>query len=149
MGKRIYTFALTDEEKSALERVISSPDSSARAVMRARILLLSADQMHGKKTLEAIAEELGSTKATVATVRAGYAEHGINIVNRKPRTIQKPKKRKITDEAITQILLVAQEEPPEGKKKWSLELLCKECVERGIVSSIGKSRMAEILKQNK
>ena len=55
--------------------------------------------------------------------------------------------RRINTEVRRQILEVSKEEPPQGRKRWSLRMLCKEVVDRGIIDHISVDTMATIIKK--
>lgn len=97
------------------------------------------------KTKLEIAEELGTTHTTVQTVRNEYRMGGIEkAVFRKTRTVSM-KTRKMNDDVIAEILHLLEEQPPGGRKKWSTRMLCKECIERGIVEYISPASMLKII----
>ena len=56
---------------------------------------------------------------------------------------------KFNDEVISQIIDMAHSDPPEGKKRWSERMLCKACVEKGIVDTISLTKMHTILSEAK
>jgi hypothetical protein len=39
-------------------------------------------------------------------------------------------------------------DPPEGRQRWTLELLCEQAVKQGVVESVGKSEVALWLKEH-
>jgi transposase len=47
-----------------------------------------------------------------------------------------------------QVVALACSEPPEGRVRWTLQLLCRHAVKRGIVKSVGKSEVALWLKEH-
>ena len=146
MAKTKYVISLSDQEHDRLNEIIQSKETPERAVLRAKILLMSDKERSAKMSVVELAEKLGTTHTTVQTVRAEYAARGLEAaVFRKQRTPGFINKR-ISDEVIEKILSLAEEMPPEGKKRWSIRLLCEESVKRGIVDHIAPSTMSVILK---
>ena len=147
MAKIKYVIALSDQEYSRLNEIIQSKETPERAILRAKILLMSDQKRNEKMSVVELAENLQTTHTTIQTVRTEYATQGLEAaIFRKQRTPGFINKR-INDEVIKQILKLAEEEPPEGKKRWSVRLLCKESVKRGIVDHIAPSTMSGLLNQ--
>ena len=147
MAKTKYVISLSDQEYSRLNEIIQSEDVPERAVLRAKILLMSDKERNEKLSVVELAEKLHTTHTTIQTVRTEYAKGGLEAaVFRKRRTPGFINKR-INDEVIEKILKLAEEVPPEGKKRWSVRLLCEESVKRGIVDHIAPSTMSGLLNQ--
>lgn len=146
-GKPIQ-ISLSDAEKDFLMNIISSKQANPRAVLRAQILLLS-DPQENKDGLSSlvVAQKLNTTHTTVQTTRHDYVIGGIEgAILRKKRTIY-PTTCKITDSVKQQIRALYQEDPPPGKRKWSLAMLCKACEERGIINDISTTSIMKILRE--
>ena len=147
MAKIKYIIELTDQEYKQLTAISQSTDESDRTILRAKILMMSDMARNEKQSVVKLAAQLGTTTTTIQTVRTEYAQKGLEAaVYRKKRTPGFINKR-INDEAIEKIRKIREENPPEGKKKWSVRLLCDEAVRRGIVSHIAPSTMSGILNQ--
>ena len=145
MAKTKYVISLSNQEVSRLNEIIQSEDTPERAAIRARILLMSDTERNTKMSVVELAERLHTTHTTIQTVRTEYATDGLETaVFRKQRTPGFINKR-INDEVIEQILKLAEEEPPVGKKRWSVRLLCEESMKRGIVDHIAPSTMSGLL----
>lgn len=145
MARTPVGIALNSEERNRLSEIINDANETARSKMRAKILLASDFNGAEKKTILELANELGTTHTTIQTVRNEYAKGGIDqAIYRKTRTVSR-KTRKINDDVIMEILHLMEEQPPEGCKKWSTRMLCKECVTRGIVEHISPSSMWKIV----
>lgn len=149
MARTKYVLSLSEQEYSRLQEIIRSEDTPERAVLRAKILLMSDKRRDENLSVLELAEKLNTTHTTIQTVRTEYAAGGLEAaVFRKQRTPGFINKR-INDEVIEKILNLAKEVPPEGKKRWSVRLLCAESVKRGIVTHIAPSTMSVILKNSK
>ena len=147
MAKTKYVISLSDQEYTRLNEIIQSKETPERAVLRAKILLMSDKERNEKMSVVELAEKLHTTHTTIQTVRTEYATYGLEAaVFRKRRTPGFINKR-INDEVVEQILKLAEEVPPEGKKRWSVRLLCEESVKRGIVDHIAPSTMSGLLNQ--
>ena len=122
--KKKILVTLSEEEKSALEKLIRSGTHKARTVTRARILLLS----HAGKSNKTIMESLGCSHFAVTDVRKRYRNRkSIDAtVHDAPRPGQ-PKK--ITPEHEAFVIATACTDAPEGHSHWTLEALKKKLLE--------------------
>lgn len=112
--------AVKPEDVQVLKEHVSAGSSSARKIRRANVLLMTAKGM----TTTQIAEDLSVNRHTVAQVKRKYVEGGLeNALNEKPRPGQ-PVKYGEKERAL--IIAKACSSPPEGRVRWSLELLSKE-----------------------
>ena len=159
MAKTKYFIQLTEPERALLTKIICEKKESERTIKRAKILLMSEATQPEKLSIKKLAELLETTDTTIQTVRTEFARDGLQAaVYRKPRTVaaaspeekrarkpSKPYKRRIDDEAVRQIRALVDEQPPEGHKKWSTRLVCKEAVRRGIVAHIAAVTVGKIL----
>jgi transposase len=142
MPKRIYIVDLTKEERTSLLDFIKSGEHSARKLNRARILLL-ADE--GKADSE-IAGSLHTGTATVQRTRQRFVEGNLEgALNEQPRPGGQ-KKLGEKGEAILETL--AHSEPPEGRKRWTLQLLADRLVELKVVDSISYETVRQEVKKS-
>lgn len=149
MAKTKYVIALDDEQRKTLNKIIEEGKESDRTIMRARILLLSDITVNEKMSVPEVAETLGTTHTTVQTVRAEFGKDGLEAAVFRKKRADNIETRRINTKVREQVLKVAEEEPPEGHKRWSLRLLCKEVVDRGIIDKISVDTMSVIMKSAK
>lgn len=142
MPKKIYIVDLTKEERTYLLNFIKSGEQSARKLNRARILLLADEN----KTDAEIAEALHTGTATVQRTRQRFVEGNLEgALNERPR----PGGTKKLDEKGEAILeTLAHSKPPEGRKRWTLELLADQLVQLRVVESISYETVRRELKKN-
>jgi len=140
--RKIYIVDLTNEERTHLLDLIKSGERSARKLNRARILLL-ADE--GKADSEIVAA-LHTGTATVQRTRQRFVEGNLEgALNERPR----PGGQKKLDEKGEAILeTLAQSKPPEGRKRWTLELLADQLVQLRVVDSISYETVRQELKKS-
>ncbi len=137
----LHKVKLSDEEREKLQNHTHKGKSFARSVTRARVLL-QADA--GRSDLE-IVDALGVSKSTVARLRKEYCQEGLDsILNEKPRSGAPPK---ISGKAKAQLITIACSEPPEGRSRWTLQLLADRLVEMKEVDSISSMSVCRILKK--
>lgn len=134
MVNKRYIVDLTEEERQHLKAFISKGKASARALLKARILLKADAGIHGEGWTDSrIGEALETNTAMVERVRAKFVIEGLaTVLARKKR--QTPPIEPIFDgEAQAQLIALACSEPPAGFARWSIRLLAEKAVERKIV----------------
>ncbi len=146
MAATIYIVKLSPDERDALTKIIAEGKESDRTIMRARILLLSDYSVEKKVMSNAkLANLLGSSHTTIQDVRTKYAKEGFESAIYRKKVENRA--RKLDEDAIRKIVELTKKEPPEGKKRWSLRTLCKECEMQGIVSHVAPSTMSAVLNE--
>jgi transposase len=140
MAKR-YRVTLTDEERARLEGLTRKGTASARMVRRAQTLLLAAEG----RTDEAIASALHIGVATVERTRRRCVEEGVaaSLVER-PRPGARPK---LGPKQQAFVVALACTTPPEGRLRWTMQLLADRVVELQIVPAITDEAIRLLLKR--
>lgn len=140
-----YFVELSDEERQELESLIRAGNAPARTQTRARILLLSDRSQAKPKTGKEIAAALLCAVLTVTNIRRKYSEGGIQkALYDRPRPGQAPK---ITGEIEAQLITLACSQPPEGKARWTLQMLADKLVELKLLDSISDVAVMKRLKK--
>ena len=140
-----YHIHLSKENRQALEMLIRSGESSARTQTRARILLLTDESQKKQKGTEEIASALMCSLPTITNIRKKFVEGGLeHALYDKPRPGAIPK---LTGEIEAQLTLLACSAPPEGRSRWTLQLLADKLVELKLVDSISDVAVMHRLKK--
>jgi len=140
-----YHVYLTQENRQELESLIRSGESSARTQTRARILLLTDEHQKKKKGTEEIASVLMCSLPTITAIRKKFMEGGVeNALYDKARPGAAPK---ITGEIEAHLTMLACSAPPEGRSRWTLQLLADKLVELKLVDSISDVAVMHRLKK--
>lgn len=146
MGKHLYAY-LSEEKRQELEAMIDKGECKARALTRARILLLADRNLPRSKqlTYDAIAEVLNTTSERVGAICHKYVEMGLHgALFDKPRPGATPK---ITGKIEAKLVTLACNDPPEGRKRWTLRLLAEQMVELGFIDAISNVAVYKRLKK--
>jgi transposase len=141
-----YPVRLSAEEQKELKKIITKGRSPARTIRRAQVLL-AADQNRSGGTLteREIAERLDVNTNTIYAVRKAYTTSGIEgAIIRKQRS-SPPNPPKVTEEVEEKILALRQSPPPQGKKRWTLQLLAEHAVQLQYVDSISHQTVRKVL----
>ena len=147
--KKTYVVTLTDEERRSLRALVSSGKGAAKKLTHARILL-KADAGRGGPgwTDAAIGEGLDVGTATVERVRKRFVEEGLEtaLVPAKPNRVYE---RKLDGEGEAHLIALACSEAPEGRHRWTLELLADRMVVLGHVDSVSYQTVGRVLKKTR
>jgi transposase len=139
---------LTKEDREFLERIINEGKQSTRKFNRAKILLLADEGIEGPSmTDQDIAEKLDVSESTVARVRRLFIinENVEAVLNFNHTKAGRPPKI----DGRVQATLVAQmcSQPPEGRCRWTLNLLADRLVELNVVDAISHTAVGTALKK--
>ncbi len=140
MGRRPLQLALTADEQAYLQDFIRTGTHAARAITRARILLMSAMP----ESIATIAATLGVCPATVQKVRTRYRSGGVDAaLHERPRSGQP---RKVTAREEAYITTIACSPPPDGQVRWTIRLVTDRLVKLYGVDLSGES-VRQVLKK--
>lgn len=142
-----YRVSLAEEERAALEQVVSVGKAAARKLTHARILLL-ADAVAGEDCSDdEIVAALGAGTRTIARVRKRFVTEGFQAaIDHKPQP-PRPNKVKIKGDIEQELVRLACSDPPEGRCHWTLQLLADELVVLGLVPSLSTETVRQALKK--
>ena len=141
MRKIKYAVHLTDDQRSILDDIIRCGKSTASTIRHAYILL------HADKSDNEVAEIVRCHPQTVFNIRKKFATQGLDAaLYRKPR--DKPSHpRKLDGAGEARLIQIACSEPPEGRSRWTLQLLADKLVEVKVVDSISVKTVERTLKK--
>ena len=143
-----YLVTLLPEERNRLEQLVRKGKAAARKLTHARILLL-ADEGGDRKgaTDELIVESLGVGLRTVSRVRKKFVTEGLEpAINPRPQP-PRPDKVKIDEAVERELLTLASSDPPEGRCRWTMQLLADRLVVLRQVESVSAETVRKALKK--
>jgi Homeodomain-like domain len=144
----LYAVRLTPEQRRRLEDLRHNGHAPAKKILHAQVLLL-ADKEHsqGRYPDAHIGRTLGLHVNSVARIRKLFALHGEGpALDRKPR-LSPPTPAKVDGRLEAQLVAVCCSAAPEGRTRWTLDLLARELVGRGFVTSICRETVRKALKK--
>jgi transposase len=125
-----HSVHLTRKQRGKLEEITKKGAHPARVIRRALILL----QSHNGCTDAAIAKQTGACHRAVVDVRTRCALEGVErALYDAPRSGKPPT---FTGKHEAQIVAIACTEAPEGRARWTMQLLAEQAVKNGIVKNI-------------
>ena len=135
-----YVVKLKPKQQSTLDRIVRQGRHSARVINRARILLMSHQEIRRNQ----IAKSLSLSATAVTNICRRYQTEGLAVVHDKPRPGRPPK---IFGKVEAKLVALACSTPPEGRVRWTMRMLADEMVELKLVDSITHKAVWERLKK--
>jgi putative transposase len=135
---------LTQRGRKALEDFVGHGTKSARAITRARMLLLFDE---GRKEHELTAL-LGVSRGTVYNVRKKYQQKRpapiLELLHDAPRS-----GRPITLDSRVEakVTMIACSTPPTGRGRWTLQLIADKLVKLEVIESLSHESVRRVLKK--
>jgi hypothetical protein len=147
MPAKQYKVTLTDNERQELTQLVSKGKAAARKITRARILLLADENPTGPAWSDGrIAEALGVNRRTVERIRQVQVEEGVEAAlnHKQPR---RTRAKVLDGEAEARLVQLACSAPPDGRERWTMQLLADRLIELDIVETISGETVRTTLKK--
>ena len=146
-GRKIHHVELDEDERRFLRGIVDGGKGSAERRKRAHLLLLAdRGREDGGRTDADIASVLGIGTATVERVRGQCVLDGLEAALE--RKVQLNRKRRTLDGAGEAALVkLAWSSPPDGRARWTLQLLGERLVALHVVESISTETVRRTLKE--
>jgi Homeodomain-like domain len=144
LSKKLKVF-LSPEFRAQLEAICRRQSVAAAKVRRARILLMS-DESHpdGGRHDSEIAEAVGLCERQVVRIRQRFVREGEPVLERRPRPSGPVK---LDGPAEAQLVTLCCSRPPDGRDRWTLQLLCDELARLTVVESVCRETVRKCLKK--
>jgi transposase len=141
-----YVVTLTAKERSFLESLIATGKTAARKQRQARILLKADAGAQGPAwSDQAIAEAVEVGLITVARARRRFVEEGLEAaLSRKAQT---RRFIKVDGDVEARLVTLACSKPPQGRARWTLQLLADGLVALKVVDCICLETVRQTLKK--
>lgn len=145
MPAKKYHVTLTKEEQEELKELISKGKTAARKLTRARVLLLANEEGKRYKDAEIVAA-LGVSRSTVERTRRVCVEEGIEAALNHKRAYRR--RGKVVDgEVEARLIALACSDAPEGREKWTMQMLADKLIELDVVETISDETVRMALKK--
>jgi transposase len=136
---------LSAQERSELEQLCKQHSIGAAKLRRASVLLMSdEDHPDGRRHDWEIAEVVGISVRQVVRIRQRFVREGKIDLNRKPRPAVVGK---LDGDKQAQLVTLCCSEPPDGRERWTLQLLCDELARLKVVESVSRETVRKSLKK--
>jgi transposase len=137
-----YKVSLTAEEREELHKMVRTGKRAAHKLSRARILLKADEGWLD----EDITSALDVSVRTVERVRQQFVEEGLEAALAR-RKSQRVYERLLDGEREAQLMALTCSEPPQGQKRWTMQLLADKLVALGYVESVSDETVRQTLKK--
>jgi putative transposase len=138
--RRAKQIQLTEDQRHELNKLVKSGTAQARVLTRARIVLLASK---GESNLH-IANSLDTSERTVIRIRQRFQQEGMQALYERQRPGRVPI---ITGDIEAKLVTLACSSPPQGRARWTLQLLADKMVELGYLESISDVGVMKRLKK--
>lgn len=144
----LYPVVLTPEQRTRLEDITRNGHAPAKKIRHAHVLLLSdGDHPGGRMTRDHIAQRLNMHVNTVDRIRKRFVCEGeAPALERKPRRTP-PVPPKIDGRVEAHLVAICCGKAPEGRTRWTLQLLADELRRRGLVTQVCAETVRRALKK--
>lgn len=143
-----YVVILSPEERERLVKLINTGKSSARLLMRARILLKADVSTAGEGWSDSkIAAAVDTGINTVGLIRKQLVEEGFEAVLTRKHSPASARRKVFDGAAEAKLIALACSPPPTGRARWTLRLLEDKVVELNIVERASDNTIGRTLKK--
>ena len=147
MPTKQYIVELTTEERSQLDVLSRNPNISAQRRRQANILLAVDQGPVGPAMKDAdVASAFRCWPRTVERLRRRCVEEGLESCLQHGNR-GAPRAKTFDGEAEAHLIALACSKPPEGRNRWTFQLLSDRVVELGIVESCSAPTVYQTLKK--
>ena len=148
MANKKFIVELSAQERTRLNELINKGKSSAKVILKARILLKADKSEAGEGwSDEDICTALDTNVTMVARVRAKLVEEGLDAVLSRKKRETPPIPLIFDGAAQAKLTALACSQAPEGHARWSLRLLAEKVVELKIVDAAHFNTVGRALKK--
>ena len=146
---KLYKVTLTPEGRNKLKSLVSTGKSSADKIKHAQIPFAVDKNEHGHVSDSEVAEQFHCHANTVANIRERFVEEGLDSALERKKRLIPPTPFIFDGHAEAHLIKLACSTPPEGRCRWTLQLLADKCVELNIVEQASRDTVQRVLKKTK
>ena len=142
-----YTVTLTDEERKELRTLIQKGGKGYR-IKHAQILLkLDKTGENADWTYDRIQEAYSACHGAIAGIARRFVFEGLEAALGRKK--QENHYRKATGDVEARICAIACTEAPEGRARWTMQMIADELIRLKVLDYISDSTVCEVLKKTK
>ena len=143
-----YIVRLEAEERSRLEQIVRTGKRAAYVVRHANILLGVDESESGNKMSDAeAARAYGVSVRSIEHLRQRLVEEGLEAALGRKKQCRPSVERIFDGEKEAKLIAVACGPKPEGRARWTLELLADRMVQLKIVEACSAKTVGRVLKK--
>jgi hypothetical protein len=143
-----YPVRLSEEQRRWLETMVRMSSTPAKHYLVARVLLMS-DQNEGEPeaTDGQIAETLDISRRTVIRIKQRLVQGNLEVALTGSFPRERPERRCLDGKGEAQLIHLACSKAPDGRQRWTLELLADRMVKLEYVEHISPETVRQALKK--
>ena len=139
---------MTEEERVSLQRLVSAGKAAARKILHAHVLLQADEGPDGPAWPDTqISEALSVHPNTVAGIRERFVEQGLAAALNRKKQDRPSRLPELDGRAEARLLAERCGPPPQGRKRWTLQLLADRLVALHVVDEISYETVRRTLKK--
>ena len=143
-----YIVRLEAEERATLEQMVRTGKRCALTIRHANILLAVDESDTGSRMTDAeAARAFGVAIRSVESLRHRLVEEGLESALQRKKQIRPSVERMFDGEREAQLIAIACGAKPEGRARWTLELLADRVVRLKIVEKCSPKTIERVLKK--
>jgi transposase len=144
----LYPVHLDHEQRQRLDEIRRNGYAPAKKILHATVLLLAdKDDPAGRHGDVQISETLGVHVNTVARIRKRFVQEGEQPALERKIPASPPVPPKVDGVLEAQLIAICCSAPPQGRVRWTLDLLVEEVTGRKYVTSICRETIRRALKK--
>ena len=144
---RKYVVRLEAEERERLEQLVRGGKAAAYRIRHATLLLAVDESEAGPKLKDAqAAEAFGVAVRTIESLRKRLVEEGLDAALERKKQVRPSVERTIDGEKEARLIAMACGAKPDGRARWTLELLAGRVVALKIVEHCSPQTILRTLK---
>ncbi len=145
-----YLVRLEAEERGRLEQLVRGGKAAVFRIRHANLLLAVDESEAGPKLKDAqVAEAFGVAVRTIESLRKRFVEEGLDAALERRRQVRPSVERMFDGEKEARLIAVACGAKPEGRVRWTLELLADRVVLLKIVEHCSPQTIMRTLKKTR
>ena len=143
-----YPVNLSEEQRRFLETMLHHATTPAKHYVVARVLLMS-DQRQGQREVTdgQIAQALAISRRTVIRIKQRFVQANLEVAFAGSYPRECPEQRCLDGKGEAHLIHVACSQAPDGRQRWTLELLADRMVKLGYVELISPETVRKTLKK--
>lgn len=145
-----YLVRLEAEERGQLEQLVRVGKAAAYRIRHANILLAVDESEAGPKLKDAqAAEAFGVAVRSIESLRKRFVEEGLDATLERKKQVRPSVERMFDGEKEAKLIAIACGPKPEGRARWTLELLAEKVVALKIVDCCSAQTIMRTLKKTR
>ncbi len=143
-----YIVRLDAEERRRLSQLVGSGKSAAYRIRHANVLLAADQSTDGPAVKdEQIARTLGISVRSIESLRQRFVEQGVEAALERKKQVRPSVEPLFDGEREARLIAVACGPKPQGRTRWTLQLLADRVVELKVVEHCSADTVGRVLKK--